>query len=253
MAASKTKARWRYNAPDHYENTTQETISRQVPIQFCDDFLGKYLNKYVAADNSAGIWTVTETQINTTAAITADTANGILCMQLDADNNAEVCSVDFGDQKCFDLKSGLVYEARVNLGVLPSGAGVVAVWGLGSARNDDVDAVATNVIFRAEANGAILWETDDGDTDDDDNATGVTVLTSDWKVYRIEILQTAANVATAYFYIDGALVGTGTLGALSDAEALVQPILQIYKSATTRVGTMNVDYVKIWQNRQNTY
>lgn len=253
MAASKTKARWRYNAPDFYENTTQETISRQVPVQFCDDFLGKYLNKYVAADNSAGIWTVTETSINTTAAITANEPNGILCMQLDADNNAEVCCVDFGDQLCFDLKSGLVFEARVNLGVLPSGAGVVAAWGLASARNDTHDTVATNCWFRAEANGAILWETDDGNTDDDDNATGVTVLTSDWKVYRIEVLQTAADVATAYFYIDGALVGTGTLGALSDAEAKVQPYLQIVKGATTRVGTMNVDYVKVWQNRQNTY
>jgi hypothetical protein len=254
MAASKTKARWRYNAPDFYENTTQETISRQVPVQFCDDFLGKYLNKYVAADNSAGIWTVTETNINTTAGITANEPNGILCMQLDADNNAEVCCVDFGDQLCFDLKSGLVFEARVNLGVLPSAAGVIAAWGLGSARNNTHDTVATNCWFRAEANGAILWETDGGGTDDDDdNATGVTVVNTDWKVYRIEVVQTAADTATVYFYIDGALVGTGGFTALTDAEAKVQPTFQIVKGAGEAVGTMNVDYVKVWQNRQNTY
>lgn len=251
--ATKTSARWRLQSPEWREPTSYETIDRLVPIRFEDDFLGKYLNKYVALDNSAGIWTVTETQINTTAAITADTANGILCMQLDADNNAEVCSVDFGDQKCFDLKSGLIYEARVNLGVLPSGSGTIAVWGLGSARNDDADAVATNCWFMAKGSGLIYWETDDGDTDDDDNSTGVTVIATDWKVYRIEVVQTAANTATAYFYIDGVLVGTGSFTALSDAEALVQPIFQIYKGATTQVGTLNVDYVRVWQFRSNNY
>ena len=57
--------------------------------------------------------------------------------------------------------------------------------------------------FGATANGAVLIQSFDGVTTVS-TATGVTVLTTEWHIYRID----ANNVADVKFFIDGVQVGT---------------------------------------------
>lgn len=52
------------------------------------------------------------------------------------------------------------------------------VIGLGSAQNDDPDAVAANAWFKLAGSNALLAEADDGTTDNDDKATGITLSTT---------------------------------------------------------------------------
>ncbi len=39
------------------------------------------------------------------------------------------------------------------------------------------------------------------------------------------------------------------MNTITDTEAMMQPYFSLDKGATTGVGTLQVDYVKIWGNR----
>lgn len=223
-----------------------------APVVFHEHFLGAYLEKYVANENTTARWKTTET--TGAVALVANAVNGIASAAITNADSAQVAALHFGDQLCFSLKQGLIWEARLALHTLPTTGTetVQAVWGLASAHNTDLDAVATNVWFRVEsaAQTALLWETDDGNTDDDDNAAGVTMVADAYKIYRIDCRDLVNGVK---FYVDGALVGTSGdfLTNLTDAEAKVQPYFNVSKAkavANTGTGEIYLDYVTVWQN-----
>lgn len=119
------------------------------------------------------------------------------------------------------------------------------VMGLGSARNDTPDSVATNCWFRMEGSAstsAVVIETDDGTTDDDDNATGVT-LSSTYKQFEIDFTRGLSDIR---FYIDGAVLSTTTLSMAALTTATnVQPIFQIQKASGTGTPALTVKYLEI--------
>lgn len=51
-----TKAKWVNGVLTFYDGVTFETLKPLAPVVFIDDFLGKYLDLYTAADNSGGKW-----------------------------------------------------------------------------------------------------------------------------------------------------------------------------------------------------
>lgn len=120
------------------------------------------------------------------------------------------------------------------------------VMGLGSARNDTPDSVTTNAWFRMEGSvstTAVVAETDDGTSDLDDKATGVT-LSSTYKLFEIDFTNGLADIR---FYIDGERVGqatTFTLAALTSATN-VQPIFQVQKASGTGVPALTVKELEI--------
>jgi hypothetical protein len=152
----------------------------------------------------------------------------------------------FGDQKNFDVTKGLVWEARAQLSVLPSAAGVQAVFGVSSAWIDGPDNATQYLEFGATANGAILIRSQDGTTQNS-IASGVTVLTTEWHIYRID----CSDVTDIKFYIDGVQVSANNAVAFAatGANAILQPYNAMYKPSGTGVGTLTLDYVKAWQNR----
>ncbi|MFA5715290.1 MAG: hypothetical protein WC998_06100, partial [Candidatus Paceibacterota bacterium] len=119
------------------------------------------------------------------------------------------------------------------------------------AHNTTLDSIATNAWFRvvSTAQTALLWETDNGDTDDDDNDASTVLVAETYHVYRIDCTSTSA----VKFYVDDVLVGTSDMSTtLSASEAKVQPYFNVSKaksSANTGTGTMYIDYVKIFQSR----
>jgi len=249
-----TKAQWKSGKLSFYDG--YETVKPISPVVFYDDFLGFHFNKYIAGENTVAPWGTVETDINLAPALVAATANGVIQLTLDTDDITQQAAVYFGDVLTLSMKQGLIFEARVNLEVLPAAGGGEhsrAVWGLASATNATLDSIVTNAWFRVEsaANTALLWETDDGNTDDDDNDAATVLAAQAYHIYRIDCRDLVNGVK---FYVDGTLVGTsGDMNTnLTAGEALVQPYFCMQKTkaaANTAVGTMYVDYVRLYQNR----
>jgi hypothetical protein len=249
-----TLAKWKANRLLYYDSTSGEIIKPVAPIVFYDDFLGNALNKYVANENTTAVWKTTETNLNTGIALVANEGNGVAAIIVDADNNAEVGALYWGDQLGLNMDRGLIFETRLTFHVLPTTGTehVHAVFGLASAHNTTPDDIATNCWFRVEstAQTALLWETDDGNTDDDDNSASTTLVADTYHIYTID----CTSLAAVKFYVDGTLVGTSVDMStnLTASEAKVQPYFNICKevsSANTGTGTMYIDYVRCWQNR----
>lgn len=115
------------------------------------------------------------------------------------------------------------------------------VMGVGSARNDTADSVATNAWFRMQGSVStsnLLVETDDGTTDKDDIATGKTLSST----YKKLLIDFSYGLADVRFYCDGDRVAAGTLFDMSALTAglNVQPFVQVQKAATSSTGTPSV-------------
>ena len=233
-----------------WDNISFETIRADYPVSFYDDFCGAYLQKYTASEDTHSLWKTVETSLNTAINLVSNDHHAAII--LDVDNNAEVGCLHFGDQTCFNMERGVMFETRLTFSVLPTTGTetVQAVWGLAGAHNTTMDTVDCNAWFRLEsaASTALLWEVDDNVTDDDDNAANIIMAASTWHIFRIH----AIDKNHVKFYVDGALVGEGNMGGLSTTVGDVQPYFCVSKavsSTNTGVGTMLIDYVKVWENR----
>lgn len=230
-----------------FDKSNGETLKAMYPIEYYDDFLGEAYN--------TTFWGTTETVTGGTlvAGLVDDAVNGIYGAGLDNTDEAQISALHFGDNLCLSMNQGLIFEARLTFLTLPTTGTetVQAVWGLASAHNATLDSIATNAWFRLEstANTTLLWETDNGDTDDDDNDASTTLVASTYNIFRIDCTDTSA----VKFYVDEALVGTSDMSTtLSSAEAKVQPYFNVSKAksaANTGIGTMYIDYVRLFQSR----
>jgi len=228
-----------------YDKSNGETIMPMYPVSVYDDFLGEAYN--------TTFWGTTETDINTAPALVGDAVNGVIQLTLDSDDITQIAALHFGDNLCLSMAQGLVMEWRATFHVLPlTGTETVqAVMGFASAHNATIDSIATNAWFKVEsaAQTALLWETDNGDTDDDDNAAGVVLVADTYNLYRID----CTNTAAVKFYVDDVLVGTSDMSTtLSASEAKVQPYFRVSKvksSGNTGTGTIYLDYVRVFQSR----
>lgn len=124
------------------------------------------------------------------------------------------------------------------------------VMGVASAQNDAADSVATNAWFRMQGSAsltALLAETDDGTTDNDDVATGATLAA----VSKEFIIDFSHGITDIRFFIDGQPVATGTTFSMAAATSstYVQPFVQLQKGSGTGVpsvtiGRIEFEYVK---------
>jgi hypothetical protein len=137
--------------------------------------------------------------------------------------------------------------------VLPTADGTEVseiAWGLCSALQSDLDSAATNLQFKVVGGSAnLLYESDDGSTDDDDNDSGVDAVADTWIICRIDCTDGDA----AKFYVNGALVGTTVTTNLTASNDNVQPFFRYIKAKSSKnvsVGTLYIDYVRIWQDRE---
>jgi hypothetical protein len=218
-----------------------ETVKVIADVFFSDDFLGKAFdvtNWWTALDvSAAGL---------TTPVLVADGASGLLSLPLDATSEVQLSGVTWGDHRPLILNQGLVFEARLALSVLPTGA-VVFCAGLCGDHNAAVNTVAESIWFRADGSGAITVETDDTVNETSVIATGVTLTAGLFAVLKID----CSDITSVKFYINGSQVAAGTTFNMSQVAALkLQPVVRIGKeAAATTVGTVQLDYIRAWQNR----
>lgn len=242
-----TKATWRGGNLHFYDSGTHERTSMVAPVSFYDDFLTPSLVIPAVGALESGVpWAKKIVSANATVAAVANETNGAIQCALAANVEKEDAGLCFADQKVFSALQGLIFEARVKVSVLPT-LHAEAVWGVTSNWADGPDNITYSAFFTADGSGEIFCEKDDNATDQS-ATSGVTVTNAQWKIYRIDF----TNIADVKFFIDGNAVATGTTfgWAANAANSKVQPYLGLYKVGDDAgVGTIQVDYVRLSQNR----
>ena len=242
-----SRGKWEGRRAVAFDIEEYEHVYPFNPIYYYDDFLGAFTALPAAAAAESGCDWVTEIvgAAPPTVALLADNAMGIAQCAMTADGQAQSAFISHNDDRRFIITRGVVFEARVKVSVLPTLLGE-AVWGLAGDFGVP-DAIAYSAWFSADGSGEIFCEKDDAGTDQS-VTSGVTVLATDWKVYRID----CRDVTDIKFFINGVQVAGATAFpyVATGANATLQPLLGCYKVAPdTGLGTIQVDYVRIWGNR----
>ena len=215
---------------EFFDTATFEYMLPVAPIHFYEDFLGQSVRcgpgrrlgrRWLSVrqeDRRAG---------PPTLAGVANAIGGQVACTLAATSEKEDCVLYWGDNLALDCTKGLIFECRSLLSVLPSASGVQAVWGVASAWIDGPQNNTCYLEFSAQANGAVLVTAFDGVTTTS-VASGVTVGTTDWHIYRID----ATNLTDVAFYIDGVRVNADN--SINFAATGTLAVLQPYLAHTRR-------------------
>jgi hypothetical protein len=221
---------------------SNETVLLIANVVFEDDFIGQ-------VHNSVQNWTAKDTGA-ATEALVEDAAGGVMALTLTNANEKQEAGITVNDKRHWVLNQGLVFEARIKAAVLPTDQaelyfGLAGDYVEGPIAEADAGPVE-HIFFCLDGSGAVKIFTDDTATDNDAVATGVTVVNTDWKVYKID----CADPTDIKFYINGSRVASGTTFTANAVPALaLQPFLMAHKEAATGIGTLYIDYVRIWMNR----
>lgn len=213
-------------------------VNREV-VDFIDRF-----NRAQAFTTTPGVggWTIADTSsagTPTYLCITED--GGAAKLTIAATSEAENVCLYFNDVLPYDLAKLQFVEFVAKVAGIDSVT--TLTMGLGDARNDTPDSVATNAWFRMEGSAsttALVVETDDGTTDNDDKSTGTT-LSSTYKTLKIDFTKGLSDIR---FYVDGEPVATSQTFSMASVTSgqNVQPIIQIQKGSGT--GTPSVTLAK---------
>jgi hypothetical protein len=101
------------------------------------------------------------------------------------------------------------------------------------------------VQFKLVGSNAVLIETDDGTTDNDDKATGQTLVAS----FKRFVISFAAGKSDVRFFIDGDRVASATTFSMAAATGQLQPFVQIQKTSDNNTDSVSIDYIG-WKARR---
>lgn len=213
--------------------------------EWCDDFNGTVATLPASAD-PATPWLVDDTSSAGTPTYTTGTS----VMTLAFSSNAEIQNVcaHFGDSLDFDIDDLINIEFRVKMGQAAADAATSLAFGIASARNDAIDSIGEAALFRvigADSTTAVVVETDDGTNNNDDVATGKTLINA----YKRFVIDFSGGKSDVKFYIDGDRVASSTTFDMSNYAAGLQPIVQLQKTADANTDSVVVDYVRVVARR----
>lgn len=235
------RAEWNVETPRLYDESTGETITVFAPLAYKEEFNGY-------SDVIDDVWAFGHSGDASCGLTDPVIEGGVVRAALSNANEGQYGRIDLGDVLHWCIGHGLNFEARVRLHVVPSAAAVSAQVGICTSFNSDPDAVTASAWFRVDGSGAVTVEADDGTHETSKVATGVTLTTDTWAVLRIDCSSTSA----LRFYVNGTRVAEATtFNASADTSLLVQPTARIAKATGTGVGTIDVDYIFLWQSERS--
>lgn len=215
-----------------------------APVSYFDDFLG--LLPLSAADSNNG-WTIVDVNGGTEIQAATGAENGIAQLALSAVHEAQDAVLYWGDASAVAVDQAAIFECYANMAVVPGSQSTV-VWGMAGAHNLDKDTITEAAWFRLQGSAVLVVETDDTTNDEDDVATGVTMVAGTYYNFKIDF-STQTDVK---FYVNDVQVGTTTtfdMSNLTSDEAVMQPYLSLDKPTGLGAGTLNIDWVSIQGNR----
>lgn len=246
-----TKARYLAGTQAFFDPTQNfEHAFAMAPIFYEDEFLAAGKQAFATAATQGQDWVKKLQGAGTpTVAGVASASGGQTQLALDATSEKQEGTLYWADNKHIDVTKSVVWEARVKLNVLPSAAGVQAVWGLANTWIDGPDNNTFYLEFGATANGNLLIRSQDGVTQKSlASKDGIALLATDFHTYRIE----AIDPTDIRYFVDGVQESANSAVpfAATGANAILQPMFSVYKPSGTGVASMTIDYVRFWSNRQ---
>jgi len=188
---------------------------------------------------------------------------GGVSLAMTAANEVQEAQLHWGDALILDVGDIYAYMFDFRFTTLP-GAASVAVMGLASesepAGSCDEDTIPEHVWFKIEgaaSTSAIVAESDDGTTDVDDKATGVSVSANNWHRACFDFKTQVDGLADIAMYLTSAhgpsgsrrlrRVATGSTFRLDNytTNKGLQPYFAILKASGTNTGTLQVANVKV--------
>lgn len=215
-------------------------------VCFEDDFLGA--RTLSAAGSEGQIWEITDTSAAGTPTYTIGGINGEATLAFDTQAEAQNVCMAFEDDLNFKIDHIDHIEMRVKMGQAAVDATTMFACGLASARNDAIDSIAAAALFRvvgADSTTALVVETDDTANNNDDVATGTTLINA----YKKLVISFASGKADVRFYVDGARVAASTTFDMSNYSDGLQPYFQIQKTSDANANSVVIDYVRVQSRR----
>jgi hypothetical protein len=180
-------------------------------------------------------------------------SGGGVALAMDATSEVQNACLYMGDILPFPIADIVRVEfiAKVSASLA---AAVTAAFGLGTARADDTDAIATNMMFKLAGSNTVVLETDDGTTDTDDISTGDTLSTT-YKRFVIDLSEGGLTQSPASLSLGGKAdvrflmgnsngslrrVGAGQRFNANASTSNLQLFAQIQKTTGTAVGTLTI-------------
>lgn len=185
-------------------------------------------------------WTIKDTSAAGTPTYLCVTEDGGACaLTLANTSEAEILTLFHNDVLQLDL--ALLHRVWFVARVAAIDSVTQLCLGVASAQNDTLDSVAVNAWFRIDgtvSTSAVVVETDDGSTDNDDRATGQT-LGSGYKKLELDFTGGVSNVR---FFLDGQRVAADRTFSMAGITAgqNVQPFVQLQKASGTGVAAVTI-------------
>ena len=211
-------------------------------VKFCEDFLGS--QSLTASPAGSDIWDIADTSSAGTPTYTVGGTNGEATLAFDSQAEVQNVCLYMSDRLNFDIDLIQSIEMRVKTVATLDSATSLA-FGLASARADAIDSIAAHASFRLIGDNTLVVETDDAVTDNDDVATGQTLVAT----YKKFVIDFTGGKSDVKFYVDGKRVAASTTFDMSGYSSGLQPYVQIQKTSDANTDSVTVDYVYIVSKR----
>jgi len=210
--------------------------------EFCDRFDRAQVLGTTPGQNG---WTVKDTSSEGIPTYLVTAAG--MKLTLASTSEAEIVTMAQNDVLVYPLAKLRLFEFIASVAAVD--AVTTIVMGLASAQADDVDDLATALLFKIDGTvslSAVVAESDDGAIDLNDKPTGVS-LGSVPKRFTFDFEEGLSDVK---LYIDGERVAANVKFDLSHAAASqgVQPFFQIQKTSGTGVPALTIREVRATYN-----
>ena len=208
------------------------------------DFFGHEVFSATAADNATFMIADTSSAGTPTYAVVDGSGSGEIA--IDFDNTSEIQNVCLfqNDKLQYDIDLITEVAFRVKMNQAAVNAATSLAFGVAGDRNDAIDSIAQAALFRvvgSDSTTAVVVETDDGTNNNDDVATGDTLINA----YKDFLISFAAGTNDVRFFIEGQPVATGTTFDMSSYTGSLQLFAQLQKTANTNTDGVTIDRIAI--------
>ncbi len=184
----------------------------------------------------------------------ADEPLGVLQLAQTAGDAAEAQQLTWGDQLMIDTDNNPIIEFRIRIDNTAGATsveryfiGLVPVHTNSEDTKDNIDHSCWFLV-KGSAITAILVESDDGSTDNGDQASGITLVDDTYTLFKIDM----SDLSDVTMTVDGVEQSGGTLDMSSSTGQVLQPIVCFQRddnSQTEAVMQIEVDYIQLTQDR----
>jgi len=189
-------------------------------VEFLEDFLGP--QTLTASPANSDRWDIADTSSAGTPTYTVGGINGEATLAFDSQSEIQNVCLYQSDVLNYDIDKLLRIEMAVKT-VASLDSATSLAFGLASARNDAIDSIAAHASFRLIGSNSVVVETDDGVTDLDDKATGVSLVAA----YKRFVIDFSGGTDDVKFYIDGVRVDASTAFDMSSYTSGLQTYVQL--------------------------